>query len=159
MLRMEKVPAATAGAQLIWLLHTSEILFPPMNAVGMFSNLIVGVTGYIYRDSNAAAKAKYPYALTGFVLNVMVTGYALGIMAPINRKIKAAAHALQSEPSNEAQGKELRKWQATWQTWNYGELSPSQECRILLMKSRPCSSHACCCYCWYSRFDRGWICP
>lgn len=120
MLQLEKVPVQYAGVQTAYLLHNSEFFFPPTNMLCTLSNLAVTITSYLYRDTNAEAAAKLPWALAGFVLNAATTAYALGIMVPMNKKMARNASVLETKNTDQKNASELRELQKRWQTLNYG---------------------------------------
>merc|ERR1711939_772481 len=80
-LRNENVPAHHASTLVTHLLHVSEIVFPPLNAIGTVGNL--AILGGVFANKSEITpeiSAKIPYIATSFALSVAVTVYALTVM-------------------------------------------------------------------------------
>ncbi|QIX01205.1 hypothetical protein AMS68_006722 [Peltaster fructicola] len=117
-LSLEKVPVQYNAIQIRYLVHESEKFFPPLNALCTLSNIVVGVTTFLYRDTSASASAKLPYAVAGTVLNLATTAWAILIMVPLNRSMAKDADALEANSTNENAAKSLRKTQQKWRQLN-----------------------------------------
>jgi len=124
MLQLPQIPVQHAGTQTAYLLHNSEHFFPPLNALCTLSNLICTVTFYLHKDSSCVAAERLPFLATCFGLSIATTGYALGIMVPMNRRMAVLAGNLEKESADEKSAKELRGLQARWQRLNYGMFFP-----------------------------------
>lgn len=124
MLQIESVPAVHAGKQTAYLLHNSEHFFPPLNAACTLSNLIAAITTYLNKDSSRLAAERFPYLAAAFGLSVATTGYALGIMVPMNRRMAVLAKNLEANSSDDKAEKELRFLQQRWTKLNLGQSWP-----------------------------------
>lgn len=127
MLQDVEIPVHYVGRQTENLLHGSEIIFPPFNAVCTLGNLVLTSYSYLKRD-RADAAAKLPLTALAFGLHVATTVFTLTIMAPYNEKLKVASRKLnkgikEGEEKREAQEtatKDFRAAQVTWKQLNYG---------------------------------------
>lgn len=117
-LSLDKVPVQYAALQIKYLVHESEKFFPPLNALCTLSNIVVGVTSYLYKDTNAAASAKLPYAIAGGVLNLATTAWAILIMVPMNQSMTKDANTLETNSTSESAAKSLRQTQQKWRKLN-----------------------------------------
>ena len=120
MLQIPQVPSHHAAQQTAYLLNNSEYFFPPLNAICEVSNLVLGVTSYLYRKESRAASEKLPFFGAAFGLGLATTAYALGIMVPMNRRMVQMAENLERNAEDEKSAKELRRLQQRWQKLNYG---------------------------------------
>lgn len=127
MLQYVDVPVHYVGRQTENLLHGSEIIFPPFNAVCTLGNL--ALTGFAYYNRDRAdASTKLPLTALAFAMHVATTVYTLAIMAPYNQKLKVASQELnrgieKNEEDTESQKKSVKAFrdaQVTWKTLNYG---------------------------------------
>lgn len=119
MLRNAEVPSVHAGTLVVDLLHRSEMIFPPLNAVSTVSNLAMAIALYLNRGS-PGARAKLPWVLASFGFSVGVTVYALTVMVPINNVMKDTSKKLKKDPEDSEASEKFRQAQATWTTWNMG---------------------------------------
>ncbi|KAK5111368.1 hypothetical protein LTR62_005208 [Meristemomyces frigidus] len=133
LLQDEAIPAQYSGKQTEWLLHGSEIIFPPFNGVCTVANLVMAAYCYYKRNdglaTSAIASAKLPYTALAFALHVATTVYTLTIMAPYNQKLKVASRKINAsvekgeEKSSATQQEGIREFrdaQAVWKARNYG---------------------------------------
>lgn len=126
MLQNVDVPVHYVGRQTENLLHGSEIIFPPFNAVCTLGNLVLSGYAYFNRD-RANATAKLPLTALAFGLHVTTTVYTLAIMARYNEKLKVSSRELnrgieKGEVDTDSQRKattSFRDAQATWKKLNY----------------------------------------
>lgn len=120
MLRNPDVPSVHAGTLVVDLLHRSEMIFPPLNAVSTVTNLGMAIALFLNR-SNPEAQAKLPWVLASFGLSVGVTIYALTVMVPINNVMKETSKKLKKDPEDKEASRKFREAQATWTTFNMGK--------------------------------------
>lgn len=120
-LRNENVPAHHASTLVTHLLHVSEIVFPPLNAIGTVGNLAI-LAGVFAQKSQITPEisAKLPYIATSFVASIFVTVYALTVMVPINTTMKAMAQRLRKDESDKEAAATFRACQKKWQAFNMG---------------------------------------
>lgn len=128
-LSLKSVPVQHAAAQIRYLVHESEKFFPPLNMLCTLSNLVVSITSYLNKDTNAAASAKLPYAIAGTVLNIATTVWAITVMVPLNKSMTKDANTLETNSTNESAAKSLRQTQQKWRSLNLGESSGQLEIR------------------------------
>jgi len=120
-LRNENVPAHHASTLVTHLLHVSEIVFPPLNAIGTVGNL--AILGGVFANKSEITpeiSAKIPYIATSFALSVAVTVYALTVMVPINTTMKNMAARLRKDESDKEAARIFREHQLKWQGYNMG---------------------------------------
>lgn len=130
-LRNENVPAHHASTLVTHLLHVSEIVFPPLNAIGTVGNLAI-LAGVFAQKSQITPEisAKLPYIATSFVASIFVTVYALTVMVPINTTMKAMAQRLRKDESDKEAAATFRACQKKWQAFNMGMHFPDSAARI-----------------------------
>lgn len=110
-----------AGTLVRDLLHRSEIIFPPVNAISTISNLVMVIAVYLDRKKGRDTAAKLPWLAASFALSLGVTIYTLTVMVPINNALKENAKKLDKDPEDEQARKGFREAQATWQIFNVGK--------------------------------------
>lgn len=120
-LRNENVPAHHASTLVTHLLHVSEIVFPPLNAVGTVGNLVI-LSGTFAQKGKITPElaAKLPYIAASFGFSVAVTVYALTVMVPINTTMKNMAARLRKDEGDKEAARTFREFQLKWQGFNMG---------------------------------------
>ncbi|ORY63312.1 uncharacterized protein BCR38DRAFT_486059 [Pseudomassariella vexata] len=134
MLQLPGIPILHTSRQNAYLLHSSEKFFPPLSFLSEFCNLALLLSSFLVRDADPqwADKSKL-YAIALF-FNLSTTFYALYIMVPHNRKIKALAKELELRESTKSADDEkmgedeqvvqmYRELQGFWIRNNYGRAS------------------------------------
>jgi hypothetical protein len=120
-LRNENVPAHYASTLVTHLLHVSEIVFPPLNAVGTVGNLAILAGTFAQKSQiTPALSAKLPYIAASFAFSVAVTVYALTVMVPINTTMKKMAARLRKDEGDKEAARIFREYQLKWQGFNMG---------------------------------------
>ncbi|KIW02099.1 uncharacterized protein PV09_06589 [Verruconis gallopava] len=120
-LRNEDVPAHHASKLVVHLLHISEIIFPKLNAIGTFGNLVM--TAAILRQGSSASpelSRKLPFVASSLALSIGVTIYALTVMVPVNSTMKEMASRMKRDESDKEAARVFRECQARWQRNNMG---------------------------------------
>jgi hypothetical protein len=120
-LRNESVPAHHASTLVTHLLHVSEIVFPPLNAIGTVGNL--AILGGLFANKSEITpelSRKIPYLASSFAFSIFVTVYALTVMVPINSTMKAMAERLRKDESDKEAARVFRQHQQKWQGYNMG---------------------------------------
>lgn len=139
-LRNENVPAHHASTLVTHLLHVSEIVFPPLNAIGTVGNL--AILGGVFANKSELTpelSAKLPYIATSFIASIAVTVYALTVMVPINTTMKAMAARLRKDESDKEAARIFREHQQKWQGYNMGKLVSNlqpQTCIIIQLANK-----------------------
>jgi len=122
LLMMPDVPIHLEGKQVVYLLHGSEFVFPPLNAFCLLSYIILATVSY-NRSHTAAVSPLVLAALS----HLLPTVYTLTKMSPINKKMTKLAGLMadgvaQGNEKDEGQSMleaDFRKTQKKWQTWSY----------------------------------------
>ena len=114
------IPALHRSAQIVHLLHTSEFLFPPLNALCGLAHLAALVACYLHRRAAAAAAAKLPWLAAAFALGLAVTAWSLSVMVPINAALRDINRKLQRGEAGPHLERELVAKVLRWQRMNYG---------------------------------------
>nr|POE85434.1 hypothetical protein CFP56_43750 [Quercus suber] len=120
MLQIPTVPTQYAAKQTAYLLHASEMFFPPANAACTLANLVLTITAFLNRDTNRTAAAKLPFLATATGLSLATTAYALGIMVPINQQLVAYGKKLDVDANDKSAESGFREIQAKWKKLNLG---------------------------------------
>lgn len=122
LLMMTDVPVHLEGKQVVYLLHGSEFVFPPLNAFCLLSYIILATVSY-----NQGISTSIPQLVLAAVSHLLPTVYTLSIMSPINKKMTRLAGMLadgvaQGKEKNDGQSMlevDFRQTQKKWQMWSY----------------------------------------
>jgi len=135
LLMLEDIPVHLAGKQVTFLLHASEIVFPPLNALCTLSYITLTIIAYTCFNSSSSifaapptnVYANYPALALAAASHILPTVFTLSVMAKMNKKMVMLSKQMNEAVSQSKEKtheqmqleEEFRKTQKTWQFWSY----------------------------------------